>query len=143
MKRWTRGFTLVEIMIVLVILSLLLIISLPRYREQVQRTYRSLAKAELQKIVLRQEQFFTEARAYAETLGELGYPGDSYVLGKDGNIREGSVPGGIYRLSMAPLGSSYRVQAAPLQADTRCGNLSLDGLGTRQASGPDGVSGCW
>ena len=143
MKRWTRGFTLVEMMIVLVILSLLLMISLPRYREQVQRTYRSLAKAELQKIILRQEQFFTEARAYAGTLGELGYPGDSYVLGKDGNVWEGSVPGGIYRLSMAPLGASYRVQAAPLQADTRCGNLSLDGRGTRQASGPDGVSGCW
>ena len=143
MKRWTRGFTLVEMMIVLVILSLLLMISLPRYREQVQRTYRSLAKAELQKIILRQEQFFTEARAYAGTLGELGYPGDSYVLGKDGNVWEGSVPGGIYRLSMAPLGASYRVHATPLQADSRCGNLSLDGLGTRQASGPDGVSGCW
>jgi type IV pilus assembly protein PilE len=143
MKRRTRGFTLVEILIVLVILSVLSMIALPHYREQVQRTYRSLARAELHKVSLRQEQFFAESRAYAESLEELGYPGNSLILARNGNVGSGSVAGGIYRLTMAPGETSYRVLATPLQGDSRCGNLSLDGMGTRDASGPEGVSACW
>jgi type IV pilus assembly protein PilE len=142
MSRQVAGFTLVEIMIVLVILSVLMMVSLPLYREQVQRTYRALARVELQKVVVRQEQFFIEQRAYASNLEELGYAGESYVLARDGDVRT-EPHGGIYRISMMPLGSSFRVSAAPLQGDPRCGRLSLDGLGIRGATGSAGLAGCW
>ena len=142
MSRRDGGFTLVEIMMVLVVLSVLLMVSLPRYLEQVHRTYRALARAELQKVVLRQEQFFIEQRSYAENLQQLGYPGESYVLARDGNVLAAASPG-IYRISMTPVGGSYQVTAFPLQRDSRCGNLSLDGLGIRRASGPRGLAGCW
>ena len=137
------GFTLIEMMIVSVIVSILMLVSLPGYREQVRKSHRAMAKAELHKLVLRQEQFFIERRRYANNLGELGLPGDVCILGKDGSIRDLAYNAGIYRLSMLALQNSYSVQAQPMQKDTRCGQLSLSGLGVRAASGKDGVGGCW
>lgn len=141
--RAVAGFTLVEIMIVLVILFVLLLVALPRYGEQVHKTQRVLARAELQKVALRQEQYFTEQRAYATNLAELGYPGDRYVLSRDGEARAWPEGRGIYLITMEADRGAYRVAAAPLRVDSRCGTLSLDGLGIRGAGGPGGVASCW
>jgi type IV pilus assembly protein PilE len=133
----------VELVIVLAILSLLLLVSIPGYQEQVRRTYRAVARAELQKVVLRQEQFFIQWQTYAATLGELGYPGDRYVLARDGRTFAEPVGEGIYLVSMTSEGESYELIASPLKADPRCGRLSLGGLGIRGASGRGGVADCW
>ena len=143
MFRKASVVTLVELLLVLAILSFLLLVAIPGYREQVRRTHRAVARAELQKIALRQEQFFIRNQAYAATLGELRYPGDSYVLARDGSRLAGQAGEGIYVVSMAGEGEVYELNASPLKADPRCGQLSLDGLGTRGASGPGGVAICW
>ena len=53
-----RGFTLIEMMIVLVILGLLILVALPAYQQQILKTKRSLGKGELLEVLARQEQFF-------------------------------------------------------------------------------------
>ncbi len=143
MKRANVALTLIEILIVMVVLSLLLLTAIPRYAEQVQKTYRALARAELRKVALSQEQFFTENRTYALGLAELGYQGDSYTLARNGDIRSVNGEGHIYRISMESSGDDYLVRASPLHPDPRCGTLSLDRLGIPGASESGDPEVCW
>lgn len=68
-RRKTRGFTLVELMVVVAIIGVLLAIALPGYREYVVRAKRDAAKAVLLEIVSRQEQYAGVNRAYATAIG--------------------------------------------------------------------------
>jgi type IV pilus assembly protein PilE len=143
MLRRRRGFTLLELLIALVIVGVLLMSALPSYREHLLRTRRALARAELQKIVVRQEQFFIERRAYAASLTDLGYPSSPYAIDANGNPRLPSQGNGIYLIQLATAARSYTLYATPALGDPRCGGLSLDSLGTRAASGTSGVAYCW
>jgi type IV pilus assembly protein PilE len=141
--RTPEGFSMIEIMIVMVMVSLLMLVAVPQYLEQVRATHRVLARAELQKVALRQEQFYIEQRSYARELGELGFPGERYVLARDGKVLPLPGGGGLYLVSMNSSGGAYRVSASPLRADPRCGELSLDWRGVRAAGGPGGLDACW
>lgn len=143
MLRRTGGFTLLELMIALVIVAVLLMSALPSYREHVLRTRRALARAELQKIVVRQEQFFIERRAYAASLTDLGYPASPYAIDANGNPRLPSDGNGIYLIQLATATGSYTLYATPALTDSRCGGFGLDSLGTRTVSGTSGAAYCW
>jgi type IV pilus assembly protein PilE len=67
-----RGFTLLEVMIVAVIVGVLAAIALPSYNSYVKRTNRSQAKQFLEDIANRQEQYRLDQRAYTTTLGSTG-----------------------------------------------------------------------
>ena len=64
-RQQARGFTLVEILIVVTVVAILAFIALPSYQQHVIKTKRSLAKAELMEVLSRQEQFFVNNRQYA------------------------------------------------------------------------------
>ena len=118
-------------MIALVIVGVLLMVSLPSYQRQAMQARRALARSELQEVAVRQEQFFLDHRRYAQTLGELGYPGDPSALDDQGNTLA-SAEGGIYLIALAPEENGYRVSAVPDEHypdDSSCGSLSLDALG--------------
>lgn len=80
MRKEQAGFTLIELMMVLVIVAVLLLVALPGYQEQVRRGHRAAAQAEMLDIANRQQQFFLSNRTYADyaTLVGNGYslPGD-------------------------------------------------------------------
>lgn len=141
-QRWL-GFSLVEIVVVLLILSVLLMIALPAYREQVLSSHRALARAELRKVAVRQELYFIEQRQYAASLVELGLPAGGYAIDARGAIRPRLESGIIYLVQLATTGDSFTLQAAPVGKDPRCGTLSLDGLGRTAATGPGGERLCW
>src|SRR5690348_14866360 len=69
----TRGFTLLEIMIVVAIVGILAAIALPAYQSQIRRNNRSAAQQYLQDLANRQEQYRLDARAYATSATTLGY----------------------------------------------------------------------
>ena len=69
----TRGFTLIELMITLVIVAILAAIALPSYRESVKRGNRRAAQSVMMDIVNREQQYFLANRAYVATLAGLGY----------------------------------------------------------------------
>ena len=80
MKRQS-GFTLLELMIVLVIVGILASIAIPSYRDSVRKSNRRAAQAVLMDIANRERQYFIANRAFADE-GELGYALPAEVAGK-------------------------------------------------------------
>jgi type IV pilus assembly protein PilE len=78
----SKGFTLIELMIVLVVVAILAAVAYPSYRESVKKGNRRAAQAEMMEIVNRQHQYFIANRVYADEVA-LNYTlpqdvGDDY-----------------------------------------------------------------
>jgi type IV pilus assembly protein PilE len=67
----SRGFTLIELMIVVLIVGTLAAIGYPSYRTHVLKGNRAAAQAFLMDASLRQQQYFLDNRAYAPDLGTI------------------------------------------------------------------------
>ena len=72
MRSKSRGFTLVELMVTVVIIAILSAIAVPAYRSYVQRSKRSGATSALLRIQASQEKFFLQNNAYSANL--VGVP---------------------------------------------------------------------
>lgn len=68
MKRFQRGFTLIELMVVVAIVAILAAVALPGYQEQVRRGNRAAAQAAMMDIANREQQFFLANRQYSNAL---------------------------------------------------------------------------
>lgn len=75
MSRQSRGFTLIELMIVVVVIGILAAIAIPNYQQYIIRSHRTAAQAEMMDIANRQKQFLVSNRAYVNkaTLEASGY----------------------------------------------------------------------
>jgi type IV pilus assembly protein PilE len=62
----SKGFTLIELMITLVVIAILASIAIPSYREYVIRGNRRAAQAAMMELVTRQHQFFAANREFGE-----------------------------------------------------------------------------
>ena len=142
-----NGFTLIEIMIVVAVVAILLAVALPAYQEQVRKTKRSLARAELQELLGRQEQYFVNNRSYATALGQLGYTDGGYGIDTDGNDIAKSAANAIYNLQFngTPTSTIYTLEAVPLgsQAVDRCGTLRITSVGVKTQTGTGSDQECW
>ncbi len=141
-----QGLTLIELMIVAVIVAVLLTVALPSYQKQVQKTQRSLAKAELLEVMARQEQFFLDHRRYAAVLTELGYPTSPYSIDADSNDQPATAPQRVYLIEISTQSNSFTLYAIPQlsqSGDILCGTLSLTSIGFRSVTGSGSLSDCW
>jgi len=140
------GFTLIELMIVVVIVAILMGVAMPAYQDQVKKTKRGLGKAELLEVTARQEQFFINNRQYAVSLDTLGFT-NPYSIDVDGNAVATTAGDRIYTISLvSPTTTAYAVQAAPQlgqASDTLCGTLTLSSTGVKSESGSGSVDDCW
>ena len=129
-----RGFTLIEVMIVLAIVAILAAVAFPSYQETMIKNRRADGKIALTEAAARLERFFTENNNYGTTLDNIG--------GSSGKLDSEE---GYYSLSMAnPCGntSCFTLTATPQGAqtkDTKCGNLTLTHTGVPGG----GASDCW
>ena len=69
-----RGFTLIEVMIVVVVIALLAAVGFPSYREHVARGQRAQGQQLLSDFAQRQEQYILDRRQYAPDNATLGVP---------------------------------------------------------------------
>jgi len=67
--RTSRGFTLIELMIVVAIVALLAAVGFPSYRTHVAKGQRSAGQQLMADIAQRQEQFLLDQRRYATSFG--------------------------------------------------------------------------
>ena len=82
------GFTLVELMVVVVIVAVLGSIAIPGYTDYVARARRETAQQQLLEIASRQEQFFMDNKTYASSLASLGYNNNIIGTDENGNVVE-------------------------------------------------------
>ncbi len=140
------GFTLIELMITVVIVSILLAIAVPNYSESVRKSTRSVARTHLLDIANRQQEFFYNNKTFANDLTGLGYAAATIGIGKDGEIGAAGAGDAAYNLSVTAADAiSYSLSAVPVNAqakDTPCGTFILASTGAKSASGALGAD-CW
>ncbi len=130
MNRYASGgFTLIEIMIVVVIVSILAMIAVPAYNDSVNKARRTDGQAALMDIMARQERYFTENSTYTTNLSDL-------------NISSASSQEGYYTISLAACGSDIAIcviaTATPGAAQADDGWMTLDSTGAK-----DSENGVW
>jgi type IV pilus assembly protein PilE len=73
-----RGFTLIELMIVVVIASILVGIAVPSYTSQVRKSRRTDARNALMDIASREERYLSVTNSYSATPSDVGYSGAAW-----------------------------------------------------------------
>ncbi|MGH8501587.1 MAG: type IV pilin protein [Gammaproteobacteria bacterium] len=128
MNRNQRGFTLIELMIVVAVVAILAAIAYPSYQAQVIKTRRADGQAMLNKVMQTQERYYTLRNTYETDLTKLGYPTAGSVASDEG----------YYSVSAAACGAGITSCVALTAArqgaqtgDARCLNLTLDSLGRK------------
>jgi type IV pilus assembly protein PilE len=147
MRKLMCGVTLIELLVVAVVLSIILGLGVPGYRQYIMRANRADATTALLRMAAAQERFFIANGTYAsEAQRGLAPPAG---LGMPATER------GYYNLTIAPaaggLAVGYRASASvnggERQADdTNCAVFTINELGQRSAvdsGGADSTETCW
>ncbi|HEY6544014.1 MAG TPA: type IV pilin protein [Dokdonella sp.] len=132
-RKQLRGFTLIEMMIVVAIVAIIAAIAFPSYTRYVERTRRADARDLLMRVAAAQERYYTNRNEYAATLVELQMgdeTGNAYY-----SVDDDLGGGQTFTASAAPQG---------VQAHDSCGRLTLNNSGFKAAPDDTGANGaCW
>jgi len=126
-----RGFTLIEIMIVVAIVGITAAIALPSYQNQMQKTRRGAAKADLIELAGFMQRFYTENNRF-----DQDRLGNAVVLPFNTTATENGATI-FYNLSLtAVANSSYTLSAVPVgaQSSDSCGTLGVAHTGAKTHS---------
>tara|TARA_R110001592_G_scaffold52511_6_gene160660 strand:+ start:9295 stop:9717 length:423 start_codon:yes stop_codon:yes gene_type:complete len=135
MMRTNRGFTLIELMIVIAIIGIIAAVGYPSYLESVEKSRRSDGRIAVSEAAARQERLFSETLSYV-TNSEL----TKLITNADGV----SSPEGHYTMSVTNTGCSgppyncFTVTATAVgvqAADTDCATLSINNFGQKTSTG--------
>ena len=128
-RQQSRGFTLIELVITLVVVGVLAAVALPVYRDQLRKSARAEAQAYLTNLASRQQQFLVDKRSYASALAALNSSPPSSLSGKfTFAVAANAGPPPTYTLTATAAGD---------QAKDKCAAMTIDSAGNRTPAG------CW
>lgn len=124
-----RGFTLIELMIVVVILGILAAIAYPSYVSQVTKAKRSDGQIALMENAQALERCFSQFNAYNNANCTI----------------TAASPEGHYAITVARTATTFTLTATPQasQTDPVCANFTLTNVGVQGISGTGTVAACW
>ena len=129
-----KGFSLVELMIVVAIIGILASVAYPSYVDFVAKSNRSEGQRELLRIANLQEQYFIDQRSYTGDMTQLGLNADPFIT-----------DGGYFSIDavVAASGTSYTLTASATTTqalnDASCKKLEVTDTGKKTATSAD----CW
>jgi type IV pilus assembly protein PilE len=141
----TAGFTLVELMIVLLIASILIAIAVPSYNTEVRKSRRTDAKTALLDLAGREERFYNTNNNYSALPSDLGYGAGAFPMAVGNGYYDVNVAFTAYNPGPPAVAPTYTLTAYPVTADqlkdTQCTLFTLTSTGL-QSSTPN-TTVCW
>jgi type IV pilus assembly protein PilE len=123
------GFTLLELIIVVVIVGILAAVALPSYSSYLRRSARAEAQSFLTDAASRQQQFLVDRRAYAASIPSLNVTPPTDLAAKfTFTIATADGPPPTFTLTGQAIGD---------QLNDQCPTITLDNTGNRTPAG------CW
>jgi type IV pilus assembly protein PilE len=155
--RTQKGFTLIELMIVVSIIGILAAIAYPSYISQIRKGNRVEGKAALMRASQSMERFFTARGRYpsvAEFPQIYGLAAGANVFSNPDNVTTGkyqityavtlAAPGGVGALEYQLTALVLSGTVPSLSADPLCGNILLNSNGRKAVStGAANSETCW
>ena len=145
----SAGFTLVELLIVIIIATILATIAIPSYQAQIRKSRRTDAKTALLDLAAREERYNSTFNTYTSLPANLGYSGNFPV----------TVGSGYYQINInvctalacatdKGTGVVFSATATAIKTqakDTQCGNYTLDSTGGQAVTGTASATPavCW
>ena len=142
MQARTAGWTLIELMVVLLIVSILALVAVPGYRNHVLRAHRVEAQSALLDLAAAQERFYLHHDRYASQMDLAAPPPGGLGLRevtRDGRYRVAIVAADVGSFTASAVASGAQA------ADALCATFTIDAFGTKGATTAAGVAadGCW
>lgn len=134
-----RGFTVVELLVMMLIVMILLGLVLPVISNHVVKARRAGAKSVLMDISSKQEAWWVNNKTYAARLADLRYVSPLQIDDRGKAVLPDQA---FYAINMVVTSATYSISATPLNRqleDTACGTLAISHTGAKTAAGTD----CW
>jgi type IV pilus assembly protein PilE len=143
----SRGFSLVELMIALLIVAVLTSIAVPSYRQYVLRSHRAEAKTALLNVAAAQERFYLQNNTYTTDLTSAPAATPPGLGQADYDAASGvQTENGWYTIAVtAANATAFSVTATAIGAqasDAKCTTFTLTSAGVKSATGSASAE-CW
>ncbi|MDE2417464.1 MAG: type IV pilin protein [Burkholderiales bacterium] len=144
-----KGFTLIELMIVVAVVGILATIAIPSYQNSILKGKRAEGRAALTELMLQEERYMTQSNSYCAFSNSAGVTAvvDGCTTVPFKTFSGDSLAQTSYYLSASACTSTtikecVVVTATPVKSDPEAGNLQILSSGTKTCTGSK-PSICW
>lgn len=130
-RRRQSAFTLIELMVVVAIVAILAAVALPAYFGSLRKGHRADAQSYLMDLAQRQQQYFTDNRAFATSLTLLNDPVPSSV---SAYYTIGDPVAGTIAAPTQTTPPAFTITGTAIGSQAVDGNLQIDSTGVKTPS---------